>query len=182
MSVLSIIKKRFDLRMFSRSSNLFLALIFVFGAIPIHAKTDAFMIKGSSLSVPVQRSKKVRLAKRRSAAIWPTHLSSRQVQSIVRQALVLTKKPLSWQKSLVWLAFRESTDRPFATAWEGIGNEYALGLMQMLPSTFREHAMPRYTDIWNPVDNTVAAIRYISSRYENPWNIPSILTNSYQGY
>jgi SLT domain-containing protein len=48
------------------------------------------------------------------------------------------------------------------------GNEYATGLMQTLPSTFRAYALPGYGDIFDPVHNLVAAIRYIQSRYKHP--------------
>ena len=169
-----------------------MALAIVFGAIPVRAKTDGLMVKGSSHIAPVQRSKKFKYflfskENKRSRKIkyivrWPAHLSNRQVKYVIRKALIITKEPLSWQKPLIWLAFRESTNRPLATAWEGVGNEYAEGLMQMLPTTFKEHALPKYTDIWDPFDNTVAAIRYVAGRYRSPWDIPAIFTASYQGY
>jgi SLT domain-containing protein len=47
--------------------------------------------------------------------------------------------------------------------------EHATGLMQTLPSTFREYALPGHTNIYNPVDNMIAAIRYILARYGNPY-------------
>ena len=37
-------------------------------------------------------------------------------------------------------------------------------------------------NIWNPVDNTVAAIRYIASRYGTPQAIPGLESSSYAGY
>ncbi|MHB1685637.1 MAG: hypothetical protein ACYCYO_22965 [Bacilli bacterium] len=38
------------------------------------------------------------------------------------------------------------------------------------------------TNIWNPVDNSVAAIRYIAGRYGTPQGIPGLETGNYSGY
>jgi phage-related minor tail protein/SLT domain-containing protein len=39
------------------------------------------------------------------------------------------------------------------------------GLMQVIDPTFRAYAMPGHNDIWNPLDNILASIRYAVSRY-----------------
>ena len=39
------------------------------------------------------------------------------------------------------------------------------GLLQTIDPTFQAHALPGMGDIWNPVHNAVAAIRYMLSRY-----------------
>ena len=170
--------------------NLFVLAIVVVMLQPVRFQHSWILVHSQS----VQRAKKVKILSRnhkkrkkvkksrRKGMNWPTQLSNRQVQRVIHTALYLTKMPISWQGPLIWLAFRESTDRPFVTAWEGVGNEYAIGLMQVLPSTFRANALPTYKDIWNPVDNAIAAVRYIASRYKNPWQIPDIFTTSYQGY
>ena len=47
-----------------------------------------------------------------------------------------------------------------------------VGLMQTIPSTFNAYAMPGRTNILDPVDNTIAAIRYVIDKYggiENIW-------------
>lgn len=147
----------------------------------VHAPTVQRSKKVKAISQNHKKRKKVKKS-RRKGMNWPTQLSNRQVQRVIHTALYLTKMPISWQGPLIWLAFRESTDRPFVTAWEGVGNEYAIGLMQVLPSTFRANALPTYKDIWNPVDNAIAAVRYIAGRYKNPWQIPDIFTKYYQGY
>jgi TP901 family phage tail tape measure protein len=41
-------------------------------------------------------------------------------------------------------------------------------------NTFRAYMLPGHGDIWNPIDNAAAAIRYIQSRYKDPWNTPGI--------
>lgn len=39
------------------------------------------------------------------------------------------------------------------------------GLMQVIDPTFRAYRMPGYNNIWNPLDNILASIRYATSRY-----------------
>jgi soluble lytic murein transglycosylase-like protein len=60
------------------------------------------------------------------------------------------------------------------------------GLMQTIDSTFYSHALPGHTDIWNPVDNIVAGVRYAIGRYGSIDNVPGIVRlhegRSYVGY
>ncbi len=113
----------------------------------------------------------------------PIHLSAKaEAIRAIRAALFITHKPRSWIHSLEWLAFRESTYNPRAIAYEGVGNQTAQGLFQVLPTTFAAHALPDLRNIWNPVDNTVAAIRYIAGRYGTPQAIPGVGTANYSGY
>lgn len=49
------------------------------------------------------------------------------------------------------------------------------GLMQTIPSTFNAWAVPGHTDIWNPVDNIVAATRYALNRYGSLDNVPGVI-------
>ncbi|WP_227979632.1 transglycosylase SLT domain-containing protein [Nocardia spumae] len=60
------------------------------------------------------------------------------------------------------------------------------GLMQCIDSTFNAHAAPGHNDIWNPVDNIVAATRYSIDRYGSLDNVPGVSAVSggsgYVGY
>jgi SLT domain-containing protein len=50
------------------------------------------------------------------------------------------------------------------------------GLMQTIDSTFAEWAVPGHTNVWNPVDNIVAATRYALNRYHhNLDNVPGVI-------
>jgi hypothetical protein len=48
------------------------------------------------------------------------------------------------------------------------------GLMQTIDPTFNAHALPGHRDIWNPVDNIIAGVRYAIDRYGSVSNVPGI--------
>jgi WXG100 family type VII secretion target len=60
------------------------------------------------------------------------------------------------------------------------------GLMQTIDSTFNSHALPGHNDIWNPVDNIIAGVRYSIGRYGSLANVPGVRAihsgGSYVGY
>lgn len=60
------------------------------------------------------------------------------------------------------------------------------GLMQCIDSTFDAHKLPGHNDIYNPVDNIIAGVRYSIDRYGSIGNVPGLQSMSrgghYQGY
>ena len=104
------------------------------------------------------------------------------INGVLTQAITITGVPSSWLNDLQILMMAESGGRPNAISPLYVDGEQASGLFQMLPSTFERYAMAGHTNIWNPLDNTIAAIHYILQEYKAPWNIPGIGTSSYQGY
>jgi SLT domain-containing protein len=58
--------------------------------------------------------------------------------------------------------------------------------MQTIDSTFDQYKAPGHGDIYNPVDNIVAGVRYAISRYGSLSNVPGIKAiangGSYVGY
>jgi hypothetical protein len=60
------------------------------------------------------------------------------------------------------------------------------GLMQCIDSTFSAHSLPGHTNIYNPVDNVIAGVRYALSRYGSIGNVPGIVAvhsgGHYVGY
>jgi uncharacterized protein YukE len=60
------------------------------------------------------------------------------------------------------------------------------GLMQCIDSTFNAHSLPGHTNIYNPVDNVIAGVRYALGRYGSIGNVPGIVAvhqgGAYVGY
>jgi len=60
------------------------------------------------------------------------------------------------------------------------------GLMQTIDPTFDAHALPGHTDIYNPVDNIIAGVRYAIDRYGSVSNVPGVVGvktgGGYRGY
>lgn len=62
----------------------------------------------------------------------------------------------------------------------------SIGLMQTIGPTFNAYCLPGHTNIWNPVDNIIAGVRYAISRYGSISNVPGVVRVheglSYVGY
>jgi SLT domain-containing protein len=58
--------------------------------------------------------------------------------------------------------------------------------MQCIDSTFNAHKLPGHDNIYNPVDNIIAGVRYSYDRYGGLGNVPGIKAmahgGAYQGY
>jgi soluble lytic murein transglycosylase-like protein len=127
---------------------------------------------------------------RRIMHVPQVRYSSAEVSHYIREALRITHSPESWSRPLYWMAYQESRFYVCAVDGEVVRNvnlagesQHALGLMQVVPSTFQRHAIRDMQDIWNPVDNTVAAVRYIRGRYGTPYKIPGVFrVSEYNGY
>lgn len=48
------------------------------------------------------------------------------------------------------------------------------GIMQTIPGTFAAHALAGHKDIWNPVDNIIAGVRYAIAKYKSLDNVPGV--------
>ncbi len=86
----------------------------------------------------------------------------------VRAALELTHQPMSLASGLIRAAKSESGGNPRAVNnWDinaKLGHP-SKGLMQMIDGTFNAYKLPGHDNIWNPVDNTAAAIMYMIKHY-----------------
>ncbi|GGM47065.1 hypothetical protein GCM10012275_17670 [Longimycelium tulufanense] len=60
------------------------------------------------------------------------------------------------------------------------------GLMQTIDPTFNSYAIDGHRDIWNPVDNIIAGVRYAIDRYGSVSNVPGVVGmktgTGYRGY
>jgi hypothetical protein len=93
----------------------------------------------------------------------------------IRQAMRLTNTPDEEYDNLYRRMIQESNGDPRAqnnwdsNAKKGIPSK---GLFQTIDPTFNSYAMEGMNDIWNPVHNAVAAIRYMYQRYGGPGRLP----------
>jgi tape measure domain-containing protein len=111
------------------------------------------------------------------------------VQSWIMQAMGITGVPGSWAGPLGVIAIHESGGNPAAvnlTDSNAAAGHPSQGLFQTIPSTFMAHAIAGHLNILNPIDNTIAAIRYIQGRYGDVFHVPGIMSmasgGSYVGY
>ncbi|WP_067853446.1 lytic transglycosylase domain-containing protein [Nocardia shimofusensis] len=93
------------------------------------------------------------------------------------------------ERALALIIQHESGGNPYAeNRWDSnwLAGHPSKGIMQTIDSTFNAYAAPGHTDIWNPVDNIVAATRYAIDRYGSLAGVPGVAgVNSggaYQGY
>ena len=95
---------------------------------------------------------------------------AQQWEGTIRQALEMNGLPTSSDYVQAWLRQVQSESSGNPNAVQGIrdvnsgGNE-ARGLLQVIPPTFRANAFPGRTNIYDPLDNALAAIRYAKGRY-----------------
>ncbi|MEC4002667.1 phage tail tape measure protein, partial [Bacillus subtilis] len=102
---------------------------------------------------------------------------SAQVQKWVTEAVGIAGVPFSWVPSLITIAMKESGGNPNAinlTDSNARAGRHSRGLMQTIPSTFSSNAFPGHNNIFNPVDNILAAINYIKGRYRDISNHPGL--------
>lgn len=100
------------------------------------------------------------------AAGQATVLSTAQLERVTAQATQMAGVPESWITPLTKIALNESSGQTNAVNQQLTGDsEHARGLMQTEPTTFKAYAAVGHTDINNPLDNMLAAIGYIRSRY-----------------
>ncbi|MED3779405.1 tape measure protein [Heyndrickxia sporothermodurans] len=114
---------------------------------------------------------------------------SADVKKWVAQAIGIAGVPASWAGPLQTIAMKESGGNPRAVNnWDSNAKRGtpSQGLMQTIGPTFNAYKFPGHNNIFNPVDNILAAIGYIKSRYGNVFNVPGIKAmaagGAYRGY
>ncbi|MFL2133005.1 transglycosylase SLT domain-containing protein [Desemzia sp. FAM 23990] len=115
--------------------------------------------------------------------------STEQVNSWISKAISIAGVPASWAGPLSTIAMKESGGNPTAqnnwdiNAKNGIPSK---GLMQTIGPTFNAYKASGHGNIMNPIDNVLASINYIKSRYGDVFNVPGIKSMSrggaYVGY
>ena len=103
--------------------------------------------------------------------------ASGQIAGWLTAALAITGQPMSALPALEQIAMSESGGNPLAiNLWDSnaAAGHPSKGLMQTIDSTFNQYAIQGLGDIWNPIANAVAAIRYMLARYGSIFNVPGI--------
>jgi Transglycosylase SLT domain len=108
--------------------------------------------------------------------------SSEQVQEWIGQAFALLETsgvPADEldQIGVQLIIEHESGGNPTAVnRWDSnwLEGHPSKGLMQCIDSTFDEYRLPGHDDIFNPVDNIIAGVRYAISRYGSIENVPGV--------
>lgn len=99
------------------------------------------------------------------------------VNSWLAEALKATGQDASVLPYLATIVQHESSGNPAAiNNWDSNAKagHPSKGLMQTIDSTFNKYAAEGHKDIWNPVDNAIAAINYAVARYGSLGNVPGI--------
>lgn len=108
-----------------------------------------------------------------------------------RQVLEANGYPASqWNANDVKLIINyESNGNPYAVNnydINAVNGHPSIGVMQTIRSTFNGNALPGHYDIFNPVDNIIAGVRYAQSRYGGIENVPGVISvhngNAYEPY
>ncbi|MFI6293157.1 transglycosylase SLT domain-containing protein [Nonomuraea sp. NPDC050790] len=79
----------------------------------------------------------------------------------------------------IWMIIQhESGGNPHAiNLWDSnaAAGHPSKGLMQTIDPTFNSYALDGHTNIYNPVDNIIAGVRYAVSRYGSVSNVPGVV-------
>lgn len=112
------------------------------------------------------------------------------VDSWIASALAIMGKPASNAADLKIIATGESAGDAWSINLDdsnAMAGHPSEGLMQTIAPTFKDHALPGHGNIWNPVDNVIAAYRYAVERYHGSLdNVPGVIAvknhRPYVGY
>lgn len=105
---------------------------------------------------------------------------------VAAAALNMLGLPGSWLGPLLTLIGRESGGNPRAinlTDSNAQRGDPSRGLMQTIGSTFRAYALPGFNkDIYDPLSNILAGLRYIKARYGSIFNVQQAVGSTPRGY
>lgn len=105
------------------------------------------------------------------------------VDDWIKAAISITGVGDSWFEGMKRLVGWESSGDPTNVNPTEVLGQHASGLVQMLPSTFEAYRLKDLPDdIFNPISNTVASIRYIQDTYDTVYRIPGIEDNDHGAF
>lgn len=106
-------------------------------------------------------------------------------QTAIQQALSMLGLSQSLVPGLMWAAYNESSYNPNAiNNWDSNARmgDPSRGLFQTIGATFEQYKYPGYNNIYGALDNTLAAIRYMISRYGSVENVVNPRLGGWYGY
>jgi SLT domain-containing protein/cell wall-associated NlpC family hydrolase len=117
-------------------------------------------------------------------------LPSGSLKTWIKSALgILHQDTASNERYVNTMAMHESGGNPRAqNNWDSNAKagHPSKGILQTIDSTFNAYSIKGHKNIWNPVDNIIAGVRYADSRYGSLANVPGIKSMSngggYKGY
>jgi uncharacterized protein YukE len=112
------------------------------------------------------------------------------VQDWIKQAIAILQQsgvPVTDANiQTIWgIIQHESGGNPHAiNLWDSnaVAGHPSKGLMQCIDSTFNSNKLPGHNDIYNPVDNIIAGVRYSISRYGSLDNVPGVKAIAHGGH
>jgi len=110
---------------------------------------------------------------------------ARQWTSVAAKALNMLNLPGSWLGPLLTLIGRESGGNPNAVNnWDSNAAKGtpSKGLMQTIGPTFNAYKMPGFNNIFGPLDNILAGLRYIRATYGSIFNVQQAVGATPRGY
>lgn len=106
-------------------------------------------------------------------------------RTAITQALQLLGLSQGYVNGLMWAAYNESGYNPNAinlTDSNAAAGDPSRGLLQTIGSTFSSYMLPGHGNIWDPLDNTLAAIRYMLQEYGSIDAVLNSRMNTWRGY
>lgn len=111
---------------------------------------------------------------------------SQRWAGVATRALQILHLPMSWLGPLLRLIQRESGGNPMAinrTDSNAARGTPSKGLMQTIGPTFSAYALRGYDrDIYDPLSNILAGLRYIVARYHSIFNVQQAVGATPRGY
>lgn len=163
------------------------------------SKADVITPEGRQLSQAADRLYDIATRRASTESSGDTRADSGRVgvipqgrkRELIEEALIKAGVPASLANisAVNLIVQRESSWNPnIVNTWDSNARKGtpSKGLMQTIGPTFNSYSIPGHKNIFNPVDNMIAGIRYSVSRYGSLQNVPGVRAvargGAYRGY
>jgi hypothetical protein len=163
------------------------------------SKADVVTAEGRQLSQAADRLYDIAARRASAESSGDTRADSGRVgvipqgrkRELIEEALTKAGVPASLANisAVNLIVQRESSWNPnIVNTWDSNARKGtpSKGLMQTIGPTFNSYSIPGHKNIFNPVDNMIAGIRYSVSRYGSLQNVPGVRAvargGAYRGY